>query len=210
MPGQGTVKLGWYNLKLTANSSWLLSLLLLVVIPFFMDPGLMGAAQAAKLGALLLSFIGLIVFPHLALLEEGGTGEVVFGKVIRPFPLFLFRWLITFAFIVLAVGLLYMYLRQQGASVSVWALTASVAVTAAALGSCGMTAALLLRSLPAGYITGFAWYLIDYSTKGKLTGAFYLFGFLKHGWGRDQWLLGALALALALFCAWLLPRRRLD
>ncbi|WP_162551074.1 hypothetical protein [Paenibacillus tepidiphilus] len=210
MPGQGTVKLGWYNLKLTANYSWLLSLLLLAVIPFFMDPILMGAAEAGKLGALLLSFIGLIVFPHLALLEEGGIGEVVFGKAVRPFPLFLFRWLATFVFVFLAVGLLYIYLRQQGAAIEVWSLTGSVAIAAAALGSLGMTAALLLGSLPAGYIAGFAWYLIDYSTKGRLTGSFYLFGLLKGGWGRNQWLLGGLALALALVCAWLLPRRRLD
>ncbi|QQZ59231.1 hypothetical protein JI735_21385 [Paenibacillus sonchi] len=61
----------WYNLKLTVHYSWCLSVVLLAVIPFFMDAGLMGQNEVARLGERLISFLGLIVYPHLALLENG-------------------------------------------------------------------------------------------------------------------------------------------
>ncbi|MNL70476.1 hypothetical protein D3C87_1954850 [compost metagenome] len=73
-----------------------------------------------------------------------------------------------------------------------------------------MTAALLIGNISAGYIAGFAWYLLDFMTKGRMTGHFYLFGLLEHEWDNDKWLLAGLSLVLALICACLLPRRRLD
>lgn len=42
--------LAGYNLRLTAHYSWLLSAVLLAVVPFFMEPALMNRVQAAKLG----------------------------------------------------------------------------------------------------------------------------------------------------------------
>lgn len=58
--------LAGYNLRLTAHYSWLLSAALLAVTPFFMEPALMDRVQVAKLGELLISLLGLIVFPTWA------------------------------------------------------------------------------------------------------------------------------------------------
>lgn len=199
-----------YNLKLTAHYSWLLSAALLAAVPFFMEPELMDRVQTAKLGELLVSFVGLIVYPHLALLEDGGTFEALYAKRIRHHPLFLFRWLLTGLYIFLAVTALMTWMHGAGAAFALWPMIGGTVITAVAIGSAGLTAALLCGNLSAGYIAGFAWYLIDFTTKGRLTGPFYLFGLLRNGWDHDKWLLAALSLALAVFCAFWLPRRRLN
>lgn len=104
MTGQSLRVLGWYNLKLTAHYSWLLSIALLCSVHFFMDPQLMEWGDVAKLGEQLISFLGLIVYPHLAMLEEGGIGEVLYAKKVRHHPIFLFRWLSVTLFIFLIIA----------------------------------------------------------------------------------------------------------
>lgn len=210
MTAQTLRSLCWYNLKLTAQSSWLLSTLLLSAVPFFIDPEMMEWGQAARLGELLVSFLGLLVYPHLAMLEEGGIGEVLYAKRMRPHPIFLFRWLLTTLFVCLLIAVFFSSLQLRGAVFDLWPMIGGVAVTAVAIGSAGMTATLLLRNTSGGYIAGFAWYLLDFTTKGRLTGPFYLFGLMNGGWDSDKWLLAGLSCALAVFCAFLLPARRLD
>ncbi|WP_238655933.1 hypothetical protein [Paenibacillus piscarius] len=210
MRRQIILPLAGYNLKLTVHYSWLLSAVLLAAVPFFMEPELMGRAGAAKLGELLISFIGLIVYPHLALLEDGGISETLYAKRLRQHPLFLFRWLLTALYIVLAVTVLFAWLHGAGAVFALWPVIGGTVITAVALGSAGLTAALLCGNLSAGYLAGFAWYLIDFTTKGKWTGPFYLFGLLRSGWDQDKWLLAGLALTLAVLCTLWLPRRRLE
>ncbi|KWX71343.1 hypothetical protein AML91_24285 [Paenibacillus jilunlii] len=68
-----------------------------------------------------------------------------------------------------------------------------------------MNAELLIGNVSAGYIAGFTWYLLDFMTKGKMTGHFYQFGLLGHEWDNDKWLLAGLSLVLALICVSLLP-----
>lgn len=211
MTRQTLRSLGWYNFKLTAHYSWLLVAVLLAAVPLFMDPVLMNWGSAAKLGELLISFLGLVVYPHLVMMEDGGIGEVLYSKRVRHTPVFLFRWLVTTLFTVLVIAAFFSCLQLLGAEFAFWPMTAGVAVTAIALGTGGMTAALLIRNLSGGYIAGFAWYLLDFTTKGRLTGDFYLFGLLSAaGWNHDKWLLAGLALVLAVLCALLLPSRRLD
>lgn len=202
--------LAWYNLKLTAHYSWLLSAVLLAAVPFFMEPALMEQVQAVKLGELRLSFLGLIVLPHLGLLENGGTFEVLYAKRIRHHPVFLFRWLLTVFYIFLAVTVLFTWLHSRGAEFDLWPVIGGTVITAVAIGTAGLAATVMISHVSAGYIAGFAWYLIDFTTKGKLTGHFYLFGLLRNGWDHDKWLLAGISLFLAVFCAFWLPRRRLD
>jgi hypothetical protein len=210
MTGQTLRMLGWYNLRLTAHASWLLSAALLAAAPFFMSPELMDRGHVAGIGELLVSFIGLMVFPHLALLENGGIGETLYAKKVRHSPVFLFRWLVTIVYAFGVIAAFLVCLHWRGAEFDLAPMIAGVTMTAVAIGTCGMTVALLLRSPSAGYIAGFAWYLLDFTTKGKLTGPFYLFGLLKSDWDPDKWLLAGLSLALAALCAFLLPRGRLD
>ncbi|MEK5236352.1 hypothetical protein NST99_11750 [Paenibacillus sp. FSL L8-0470] len=210
MTGQSLRVLGWYNLKLTAHYSWLLSIALLCSVHLFMDPQLMEWRDIAKLGEQLISFLGLIVYPHLAMLEEGGIGEVLYAKKVRHHAIFLFRWFSTTLFVFLIIAVFFTSLHLRGAVFDLWPMIGGVAITAMAIGSAGMTATLLLRNISGGYIIGFAWYLLDFMTKGRLTGHFYLFGLMNDGWDQDKWLLAGLSCALAVFCAFLLPARRLD
>ncbi|WP_054939980.1 hypothetical protein [Paenibacillus ihuae] len=210
MNAQTLRSLSWYNLKLTAQYSWLLSALLLSAVPFFMDPEMMEWGQAARLGELLVSFLGLLVYPHLAMLEEGGIGEVLYAKRLRPHPIFLYRWLLTTLFVCLLIAIFFSSLQLRGAVFDLWPMIGGVTITAVAIGSTGMTATLLFRNTSGGYIAGFAWYLLDFTTKGRLTGHFYLFGLVNGSWNSDKLLLAGLSCVLAVFCAFLLPVRKLD
>ncbi|WP_209874380.1 hypothetical protein [Paenibacillus silagei] len=46
----------------------------------------MDRLQVAKLGEFLVSLLGLIVYPHLGLLEDGGIQEVLYTKRVRHLP----------------------------------------------------------------------------------------------------------------------------
>ncbi|OMF94191.1 hypothetical protein [Paenibacillus sp. FSL R7-0337] len=210
MSRQIIAPLARYNLKLTVHYSWLLSAVLLAAVPVFIDPVFMDRLQVAKLGEFLVSLLGLIVYPHLGLLEDGGIQEVLYAKRVRHLPLFLFRWLLTALYLFLAIAALFTWIHGSGADFELWPMVGGTAITAIVMGSAGLTATLLAGNLSAGYIAGFSWYLLDFTTKGKLTGPFYLFGLLKEPGDNGKWLLAGLSLTLVLFCAFWLPRRRLD
>ncbi|GIO16026.1 hypothetical protein J19TS2_55810 [Cohnella xylanilytica] len=210
MSGEALRRLGWYNLKLTAHVSWLLSAVLLAAVPVFLSPELMERGQTAKLGEWMVSMVGLMAYPHLALLDHGGIGQTLYAKRVRPQPVFLFRWLVTTLFVFGVVAAFFAWLHSRGAGFALGPMIGGVGITAMSIGSAAMTFALLFGSLPAGYIAGFAWYLLDFTTKGKWTGPFYLFGLVGSEWDSDKWLLAGLSLLLAAFSALRLPSRRLD
>ena len=210
MSRQIIASLARYNLKLTVHYSWLLSAVFLAAVPVFIDPVFMDRLQVAKLGEFLVSLLGLIVYSHLGLLEDGGIQEVLYAKRVRHLPLFLFRCLLTALYIFLSVAALFTWIHGSGANFELWPMVGGTAITAIVIGSAGLTATLLAGNLSAGYIAGFSWYLLDFTTKGKLTGPFYLFGLLNEPWDNGKWLLAGLSLILVIFCAFWLPRRRLD
>jgi hypothetical protein len=75
-----------------------------------------------------------------------------------------------------------------------------------ALGSVALLAAILFGSLSGGYIVAFAWYLLEWMTKGKWTGRLYLFSMSDGDWNGDKLWLLLLALLCLAVSAWLLPR----
>ncbi|MNC61259.1 hypothetical protein D3C75_1111910 [compost metagenome] len=135
---------------------------------------------------------------------------MLYVKQVRHPPVFLFRWLLTTLYVFLTIAAFFAWLNWSGADFNLWPMIGGVTITAVAIGTAGMTAALLIGNTSAGYIAGFAWYLLDFTTKGRMTGHFYLFGLLGREWDNDKWLLAGLSLVLALLCACLLPHRRLE
>lgn len=206
--GRGTAlaALTLYNLRLIATYSWLASLLILALMTVVASPAFMGPPQSAFWGERFVSLTGLLLFPTLALLDAGGIGETLLAKRQAHALIFGLRWLLSAGYMALLVSGFYGMLGLLGASFEPLPLFCGVWIDAVVLGSVGMLAAVLFRSLPGGYIVAFAWYLIDWTTKGKWTGPFYLFSMAKGEWNPDKlWLLG-LALLSAAASAWLLPR----
>lgn len=194
-----------HNLRLLASYGWLAAALLLALMAAVSNPALMGPGEAGFRGECFASLTGLLLFPPLALLDAGGIGETLLAKRHSPTASFLMRWLLTAGFAAVIAAAYFGSLRFLGASFGL-PLFCGVLITTLALGSFGMLAAVLFRSLPAGYIAAFAWYLLDWLTKGEWTGRFYLFSMAKGEWNPDKlWLLG-LALLSAAISAVLLPR----
>ncbi|KWX84806.1 hypothetical protein AMQ83_28575, partial [Paenibacillus riograndensis] len=176
MRRQMITSLVWYNLKLTVHYSWCLSAALLAVIPFFMDAGLMGQNEVARLGERLISFLGLIIYPHLALLENGGIGEPLYAKQVRHPPIFLFRWLLTTFYVFLVNAAFFTWLNWSGADFNLWPMTGGVPFTAVAIGTAGITAAPLICHRSAGFIPAFPLFLPAFRTKRRRPRPFYPFG----------------------------------
>ncbi|WP_040952094.1 hypothetical protein [Gorillibacterium massiliense] len=199
-----------HNVKLLANVYWLLAACFILLVPLVQDPTLLNSKEMGRWGEMVLSLIGLLLYPHLALMEEGGIGETAFAKRVPAAWVLALRWLLTAAYSALLVAALAACLRWAGAAIAPGPIIAGTALTAAGLGACGMLAAFLARSATAGYIAAFAWYLLDMMTKGKLTGKLYLFSMASGEWNNDKLWLGLVALGVVLAIAVLLPKLRME
>ncbi|WP_438434445.1 hypothetical protein [Gorillibacterium sp. sgz500922] len=195
-----------HNLRLIASRSWLAAPVLLALVAAASSPAFMGPPQAAFAGERLASLLGPLLLAPLALLDAGGIGETLLAKR-RPHRfVFALRALLAAAYLAAVLAAFLGALRLSGADFAAIPLFAGVWADALALGSVALLAAVLFRGLPAGFILSFAWYLIDWTTKGKFTGPFYLFSMGNGEWNPDKlWLFG-LALFAAACSVWLLPR----
>ncbi|MCL6458474.1 MAG: hypothetical protein K6T85_10765 [Gorillibacterium sp.] len=202
--------LAWYNTKLLASYPWLLAIVLIGSLLFFLEPALMDAKAVGSLGEYLVAILGLLLFPHLSLLEEGGIGEGLFAKRIQhPFILVL-RWLITALFSFLLIMFLFLALLSAGATFALFPMITGSGLTLLALGTFGMLISQLTRQVAAGYILAFAWYLVDLMTKGKFTGNFYLFGMLSGEWQQQKLWLALLTVVCVTLCAVMTRYKRLG
>ncbi|WP_058301281.1 hypothetical protein [Gorillibacterium timonense] len=204
--GAAFVPLTLHNLRLIATYSWLAVPVILAFMVVLANPAFMGPPQAALWGERFISLTALLLFPPLALMDAGGVGETLLAKRYPHLRIFVMRWLLTAVYMAVLTIAFLGFLRLFGATFELAALVGGVWMTALALGSIGMLASVLFGSLPAGFILAFAWYLMDWTTKGKFTGSFYLFSMAKGVWNSDKlWLLGV-ALVSTAISAWLLPK----
>lgn len=203
--GEGATALLIWNLRLLAGPLWLLSLLIVIALSLFCNPSLMGAVDAAYWGERFVALLSLLLLPPLALLEAGGIGEGLLSKKQRHETVFVCRWLISAAWLAVLTALFYGGAALMGADFEL-PLIPGVFMTGLALGSVALLAAILLGGLSGGYIVVFAWYLLDWMTKGKWTGQLYLFSMSDGTWNTDKLWLLVLALLCLAVSAWLLPR----
>lgn len=199
------VALIWWNLRLVAGPLWLTALLLVLLLATFSNPPFMESVDAAYWGERFVALLSLLLFPPLALMERGGIGECLLAKSRRHSVVFLCRWLLSACCTAFIIVIFYVVTKIMGASFDAM-LIPGVWMTSLALGSAALLATTVFGSLAGGYILVFAWYLLDWMTKGEWTGALYLFSMSDGNWnGNKLWLLVVALLCLAC-SAWLLPR----
>lgn len=194
-----------WNLRLLAGPLWLTALLIALLLAAFSNPSFMESVDAAYWGERFVALLSLLLFPPLALMEAGGIGECLLAKSQRHSMVFVCRWLLSACCVACMIAVFYVVSTIMGASFDAM-LIPGVWMTSLALGSAALLATILFGSLAGGYILVFAWYLMDWMTKGEWTGALYLFSMSNGTWTDDKlWLL--VAALLCLTCsAWLLPR----
>jgi hypothetical protein len=134
----------------------------------------MESVDAAYWGERFVALLSLLLFPPLALMEKGGIGECLLAKSRRHSIVFLCRWLLSACFTVSIIVIFYVVTQFMGASFDAM-LIPGVWMTSLALGSAALLGTIVFGSLAGGYILVFAWYLLDWMTKGEWTGALYLF-----------------------------------
>ena len=194
-----------WNLRLLAGPLWLAALLIVLMLAAFSNPSFMGTVDAAYWGERFVALLSLLLFPPLALMESGGIGEGLLAKRQRHEIVFLCRWLLSACYMAVLVAVFYGVTRLMGASYDEM-LMLGVLINSLALGSVALLAAILFSSLSGGYILVFAWYLLDWTTKGKWTGKVYLFSMSDGAWSGDKLWLLVVALLCTACSAWLLPR----
>ena len=156
----------------------------------------------------MVSLTGLLLFPHLPLLDEGGISEGVLSKRLSHRFVFLLRWVITTVYSFLLIAILLLFLHARGAQFEPYAMLVGTVLTTLILGTFGMLITQLTQTVSAGYILAFAWFLLDLLTHGKLTGRFYLFSMNTGHWNDEKLWLGLLAMIFVGLCAYLIPYKR--
>ncbi|MEO3945464.1 hypothetical protein [Gorillibacterium sp. CAU 1737] len=196
----------WHNLRLIATPAWLAAPILLAAMAYLASPAFMSPTQGALWGERFLSLIALLLFPPLAVLDAEGIGETLLAKRQSHRAVFALRWLLAALYMILLTAASYGLMRLLGATFPLSVIPVGAWITALALGSFGLCIAVFFRGMSGGFLAAFAWYALDWMTKGKLTGPFYLFSLLKGEWNPDKlWLLGLAFLALSL-SLWALPK----
>lgn len=191
-----------YNGKLLTDRALLIAAGYAAVLFYILEPSLMGARDTARMGEMGVAVAGWILYPQLAYAEAGGIGEVLGTKPVKAAGLFLLRWGLASFYMALVALAFLLGIHSGGGEFPLIPLAAGTLINAAVLGTLGILTGQLTRSPPAGYLAGAAWYLLDWMTKGKLTGVFYLFGMSSDGaWDPDKWWLAGAAGAGAILCA---------
>ncbi|MHA7963362.1 hypothetical protein ACX93W_04380 [Paenibacillus sp. CAU 1782] len=192
------------NLRLLAGPFWLAAFVIVLTLAVFSNPSFMATADAAFWGERFVTLLTLLLFPPLALMESGGIGEGLLAKRHRFEIVFVCRWLLSAGYMAILVAVFYGVTGVMGANFG-GMLIVGVLINSLALGSVALLAAILFGSLSGGYILAVAWYLLDWMTKGKWTGQFYLFSMSDGFWNADKLWLLALSLLCLIGSAWILP-----
>lgn len=182
----------WYNVKILLDWNIAAAFGLALLAPFIFSYDLLQYYEIAKVSELYFSITGIILFAYIGNIEnqECATELVNVRTVPHVLMLLLRKLLVTLLILSLLISIL-MYAKLRGCSFPLWEITAGVLITAIFLGSIAYTLTNLTNKISSGYIAAFAYYLMEYATKGKYTGDFYLFSLMRMDFVPKYYLLAA-------------------
>ncbi|WP_409347021.1 hypothetical protein [Paenibacillus sp. MBLB4367] len=187
----------YYNAKTIGYVPFLIAVSCTVVISLIFNLRFITYTEMAQIGELYLSLLGIMLMPHLTIIEDADSiHETVYAKRKRHALTVSFRILQTVALLWLLILSVALLAGNQGGDFPMLELTGGSWISAVCLGAAGMTAATFSRNIAAAYMTGFLYYVLEMFTKGKYTGDFYLFSLLKGSFEPGKWLLAAGAAGL--------------
>lgn len=196
----------YYNAKIIGYVPILVAVACTVVISTVFNLRFSTYSEIAQVGEMYLSLLGIILLPHLSIVEDTDSiHETVYPRRFRHVLSVLYRLLFTGALLWFLIMSVVMLAKLQGSEFPWLEITGGVWISAMGLGAAGLTAATFSRNIAAAYITGYLYYVLELFTKGKYTGDLYLFSLLRGQFEQGKWgmaIIIAVVLAVNLVYVW--------
>lgn len=195
-----------YNSKILCKAL-LAAVLFSALLPFALSLHRLNPLEAARTAEVYLGLLGLLLFPSLAQIDfEVAAAEIVSCQLRSKALVFSLRLLLSIGVLSTINTAFLLYMRALDCRFNFALVLSGTLITQLALGLVGATVAAACRTAAAGYLTAFGYFLLDYTTRGRITGPLYLFS-LSRGMVSPKLYLLALALALILITNAVLQRR---
>lgn len=192
-------KIIWYNTKILFDLNAAAAILLVALAPFIFSFDLLAYKDIAKVSELYFSILGIILFAYIGNIENQEQAvELVSVRTLPHFVICFIRLMMVLLLAFALVSAILLYAKLRGSIFPFGELSLGVMVTILFLGAIAYTLTNLTNQVSTAYIAAFAYYLMEYSTKGKYTGEFYLFSLTKLDIAPKYYLLGAAAAILIL------------
>lgn len=194
---QDCLSLARYNAKIVFGLNLLAAVALVLLTPFFFSLSLLTYKEMAKVGELYLCTTGIALFTFLGSIEEGSNSqEIVYSKRMPHVYIFTLRFL----FMALASFIMIMTIAAYAAvlrsTFPFWTFIFGVWVSAVFLGTIGLTIVNFTREPGAGYLISFAYFVLEWMTRGKYTKDFFLLSLLNNSFHEKYRILAVILVIL--------------
>ncbi|MFW6265086.1 MAG: hypothetical protein ACOC3B_03175 [Bacillota bacterium] len=184
-----------YNYKIILRTNLLIAIVYALILPFVVNFKLLTQLEVSRISELFISLIGIIILTSLIEVDyEGNIAEIISAKLKHKGTVFTYRLFIALAAMLILISLLYSYMIINDGNFHLLTTLAGTMITGLYLGMLGITAANLSRNLIVGYLISFTYYLVEFSTRGRYTGNFYLFGLETSNFTSKYYLLAFVVL----------------
>lgn len=205
--GLGIVR---YNSKILCKRHLLAGIVYAALLPLIYSFELLQLMEVVMVSEIPFSLLGALFLPAIVEVDfEDGIGEIISTKPMSKGWILLCRFGIGVLLLGIVTGVLLLYMVIQDSIFDFGRCYVSAMISQIYLGVVGMTIANLLRNVVAGYLTSFSYFFLEFITKGKYTGALYLFSLTKNDLSTKWWLM-TITLGLVMVNVILLRRRNLH
>ncbi len=186
-----------YHLKLLPLPSIALCALVIAVLPVIISFRFLAFQQVGTIGEMVMPLVGTLLLTPLAFREDGiGRREVLASSPTPYWRGFAVR-LAAMALLTVLYVCLYIGIAALSANPFSWgAAFIGLLTTALTFGAIGLTAGHLWHNQALAYLLPMTCFAIEFFTKGKYTGRFYLLSLTEGALHPEKWVLLALAIAL--------------
>lgn len=172
----GYLQLIKYNAKILNKINIAIGILYASLIPVIFNLKWLNAKEMAEINEFYISILGIILLTWITEIEfEEGVIEIISAKKISKSLIFLYRLLLVIVIMGILISILNIFAIYQGSVFNFKEMFIGSIVTGLFLGILGITFTNLSKNLIAGYLITFAYYIMEFSTKGKYTQELYLF-----------------------------------
>lgn len=179
------------NFQLAIQHNLLLAIVFLMILPFIRGTENLDAIRSAECLEQFASLIGIFLLVPLAVPEQSKSiWEVTAVRKISTWSILLVRILVAILILIILTSVFAGSMLLKQCTFPYLCYVAGTVATELALGSIGLLAAVLCRSVVAGYFVSMGYFLIHYMGNVSSENIFYLFSMGTENYRTKIWLLG--------------------
>lgn len=169
-----------YDMKLLPWIGIALCALILVLLPVIVSFRYLDTAQIGMIGECVAPVLGMLILTPLAFGEDHvGRREVLGCRPTSYWHGFTARLAFSLALEILCVASFVLLARSQSLPFDEPEMGIGLLATALTFGCMGLTLGQAVRSQPISYLVPFACFLVEFFTRGRFTGRFFLLSMME-------------------------------